>query len=129
MTIGQVARKAGLRASAIRFYEKAGLIPRPGRSGGQRRYDDLILDRLALVEFAKKCGFTLDEIRRLFGGFRDSAPLSERVQDLAVRKVQELDDIVRGIQIMKTALSRAERCRCMDLAECGRKLRSGASRL
>lgn len=63
MTIGQVARKTGLRASAIRFYEKSGLLPRPDRAGGQRRCDDLILDRLALLDFAKKSGFTLDEIR------------------------------------------------------------------
>ena len=128
MTIGQVARKTGLRASAIRFYEKAGLLPRPDRASGQRRYDDLVLDRLALVEFAKRCGFTLDEIRLLFHGFIDNAPLSARVREIAGKKLRELDELARGIEVMKATLKRAERCRCMDLQECGRKLRAGAPR-
>jgi DNA-binding transcriptional MerR regulator len=67
----------GPRASAIRFYEKAGLIPKPLRSGGQRRYDRTILDRLAVLEFAIECGFTLAEARQLFSGFRDPS-LSRR---------------------------------------------------
>src|SRR5579863_9041978 len=104
MTIGQVARRTGLRASAIRFYEKAGLLPRPDRAGGQRRYDDLILDRLALLGFAKQCGFTLEEIRLLLGGFRDNAPLSSRVRNLAARKIQELDELSTRIEVMKTTL-------------------------
>jgi MerR family redox-sensitive transcriptional activator SoxR len=124
MTIGQIARKSGLRASAIRFYERAGLLPKPDRAGNQRRYDDLILDRLALVEFAKACGFTLDEIRRLFGGFRESAPLSARVRGLAGRKLQELDALARRIEVMRAMLARAERCRCVDLDECGRRIRA-----
>lgn len=128
MTIGQVARKTGLRASAIRFYEKAGLLPKPARSGGQRRYDHLILDRLAVLRFAKQCGFTLQEIRLLLGGFRDDAPLSLRVRNMAARKIQELDELSRRIQVMKTTLSRAGRCRCVDLQECGRRLRAAARR-
>jgi MerR family transcriptional regulator, redox-sensitive transcriptional activator SoxR len=59
MTIGEVAKKAGLRASAIRYYEKAGLLPKPVRTGGQRRYEGGILARLAVLERAKDCGFTL----------------------------------------------------------------------
>jgi len=124
MTIGQVARKTGLRASAIRFYERAGLLPKPVRRNGQRHYDEQALDRLALVEFAKSCGFTLDEVRRLFDGFRDNAPLSARVRGLASKKIQELDALAKRIEVMKTMLARAERCRCVALKECGRRLRT-----
>lgn len=127
MTIGQVARETGLRASAIRFYERAGLLPKPVRRNGQRRYDEQALDRLALVEFAKKCGFTLDEVRLLFDGFRDNAPLSARVRGLASKKIQELDALAKRIEIMKATLARAEGCRCIGLEECGRRLRSSAS--
>ena len=123
MTIGQVARKSGLRASAIRFYERAGLLPKPDRAGRLRRYDDSMLDRLALVEFAKACGFTLEEIRRLFGGFQDSSPLSARVRALAGRKIQELDTLAQRIEVMRAMLARAQRCRCVDLEECGRRIR------
>ena len=123
MTIGQVARRAGVSASAIRFYERAGLLPKAACAAGQRRYDGLILDRLALVEFAKACGFTLSEIRRLFSGFHDREPLSARVRRQAARKIEELDKLAARIEMMKSMLARAERCRCIDLEECGRRLR------
>src|SRR5713226_10752826 len=100
MTIGEVAKRAGLRASAIRFYEKAGLLPKPVRSGGQRRYDGAILERLALLEFAKECGFTLAEVRQLFNGFRAEAPLSERLRSLARQKIMELDALTQRVAVM-----------------------------
>jgi len=65
MTIGQVAKASGLSASAIRFYEKEGLLPPPVRASGQRRYDRRVLERLAVLEFAKECGFALKEVRTL----------------------------------------------------------------
>ena len=129
MTIGEVAERAGLRASAIRFYEKAGLLPRAVRAGGQRRYDGKILERLALVEFAKECGFTLAEIRQLFHGYRDNTPLSARMQLLAARKVQELDALAGRIGIMKNMLARAQRCRCIDVDECGRRILAAAQKV
>ena len=127
MTIGQVAKQAGLRASAIRFYERAGLLPKPVRSSGQRRYDRTILERLALLEFAKECGFTLAEIRQLFNGFRDEAPLSVRMQGLARKKIAELDALTRRIAVMKEFLEKAQACRCIDLQECGRRMLASAA--
>src|SRR5262249_12245793 len=97
MTIGEVAKQARLRASAIRFYEKRGLLPKPIRSSGQRRYDAGILERLAVLERAKDCGFTLEEARMLFGGFRGDAPVSERWRALAARKIAELDALSERI--------------------------------
>ena len=122
MTIGQVAKQAGLRASAIRFYEKAGLLPKPLRSGGQRRYDHTILERLALLEFAKRCGFTLAEARRLFEDFPAEAPLSQRLQHTARQKLAELETLAQRIALMKELLERAQACRCSDLRECGRRI-------
>src|SRR5215472_3510521 len=118
MTIGEVARHAGLRASAIRFYEKAGLLPKAARGGGQRRYDASILPRLALLNWAKECGFTLAEIRELFGKTGES-PLSQRMQKLCRDKIEELDVLAQRITIMRDVLERAQRCRCIDVEECG----------
>jgi MerR family redox-sensitive transcriptional activator SoxR len=59
LTIGEVARRAGVRTSAIRYYEEAGLLPEPERVGGKRRYEKEILRRLALIGGAKRAGFTL----------------------------------------------------------------------
>ena len=123
MTIGQIARKSGLRASAIRFYERSGLIPKPSRASGQRRYGDRVLDCLILIEFAKSCGFTLGEIRQLFGGFRDRTPVLGRVRSLAQQKIQELDALASRIEMMKVTLTRAQRCRCVDVEECARSIR------
>src|SRR5689334_13504780 len=117
MTIGEVAKKAGLRASAIRYYEKAGLLPKPVRFGGQRQYDRGILARLAVLERAKNCGFTLKEARQLFN---DQGRASERWQRLAPKKIAELDALIRKAMAMKELLER--RCQCADLEECGRKI-------
>ncbi|PYT13173.1 MAG: MerR family transcriptional regulator [Acidobacteria bacterium] len=123
LSIGEVARRAGLNASAIRFYERAGLLPKPIRIGGRRRYTDAIADRLALLEYAKYCGFKLEEIRYLFHGFRDGVPMSARWQQLARKKVSELDKQMEQIELMKNLLERALKCRCVDLEECGRRVR------
>ena len=122
MTIGEVAKKASLRASAIRFYEKAGLLPPPLRSGGQRRYDQTILERLALLEFAKRCGFTLAEARSLFQDFPAEAPLAQRLQNTARQKLAELEALAQRIALMKERLERAQACQCSDLRECGRRI-------
>jgi MerR family redox-sensitive transcriptional activator SoxR len=97
MTIGQVAKEAGLAASAIRFYEHAGVLPKPMRIGGRRHYDSSVLERLAVLERAKACGFSLAEARQLFYGFRGDTPPSQRWQMLAQRKIAELDELARKI--------------------------------
>jgi DNA-binding transcriptional MerR regulator len=122
MTIGEVARQAGLRASAIRYYEKAGLLPRPGRISGRRRYDDGILELLAVLEHAKACGFTLAETRQLFGGLRNERPVSERWRNLACEKIAELDALASRIAAMRGLLERIQRCRCLDVRQCGRAI-------
>ena len=70
LTISEVARQVGLQASAIRYYEQIGLLPRAQRVNGQRRYDATTLYRLAIIQRARQLGFTLSEIRHLFFGFR-----------------------------------------------------------
>jgi len=69
LAISNVARVFGLRTSAIRYYEQIGILPPPFRKNGQRRYNDSVLFRLAVVQRARETGFTLDEIRELFFGF------------------------------------------------------------
>src|SRR5579863_1679667 len=117
LTIGEVARKAGLRASAIRYYERIGLLPRPLRTGGQRRYDPSVLGRLAVLRRARDCGFTLEEA----GWFLKDAGLpSERWQRIARKKIAELDMLVQRLAATRDLLQR--RCECADLEECGRKM-------
>jgi len=118
MTIGEVASRTGLRASAIRFYEREGLLPKPIRSAGQRRYTMAILDRIAVLERAKACGFTLAEIRILFD---EKGRHSIKWRQLADKKIAELDIALERIAAMKNQL-RAN-CQCATADECGQCLR------
>jgi MerR family redox-sensitive transcriptional activator SoxR len=112
-----------LTASSIRFYEQAGVLPKPARVGGKRCYDSTILEKLAVVERAKACGFSLTETRQLFFGFREGTPPSARWQALARKKLVELDELVSKIEATREMLLRP--CACQDLAECGRRLTAG----
>ena len=85
-------------------------------------YDPSILERLAVLERGKACGFSLADIRQLLYGFRAGAPPSERWRVLAVRKIAELDELTRKIAAMKELLQRP--CACADLGECGRRILS-----
>ncbi len=122
MTIGQVARRAGMRPSSIRFYEKAGVLPKPLRRCGQRRYDDSVFDRLALLQFAKACGFALAETRRLFGDFENEAPLAARLAGMAQQKIAELNARAEWIAAARARLERGLTCRCATLGDCGRSM-------
>jgi MerR family transcriptional regulator, redox-sensitive transcriptional activator SoxR len=119
MTIGEVARRTGLRASAIRFYERNGLLPRPVRMSGQRRYDAAILDRIAVLERAKSCGFSLTDIATLFNG---QGRHSTKWRQLAEKKLAELDAAQQRITAMKELLRR--NCQCATANECGRCIRT-----
>src|SRR5947208_14387605 len=122
MTIGYVARLAGVRASAIRYYETAGLLPRPARIAGRRSYDRSMLERLAVLEFAKECGFTLLEIRRIFQASGSAGPISARWQGSVRDKLAELDAQTKRIAAMRALLERAAKCRCLDVEGCGREV-------
>ncbi len=123
LTIGQVASRAGLRASALRYYEQVGLLPAPVRAHGQRRYDSTVFNRLALIAFARQVGFTIAETRLLLAGFPADAPASARWQSLARRKQRELEAIITNAREMHRTLEAVLRCQCRTLDDCGRRFR------
>jgi MerR family redox-sensitive transcriptional activator SoxR len=121
MTISEVARQVGLQPSAIRYYEQIGILVPAQRVSGQRRYDSTALYRLAVIQRARKTGFTLDEIRELFFGFRDAAPASQRWQELSRRKLAELEQLMGQIKTMRRLLQKMmDCCHCDTLDQCGR---------
>jgi len=121
LTISEVARQVGLRPSAIRYYEQIGLLPPATRSSGQRRYDSTVLYRLAIVQRARQLGFSLEEIRQLFFGFRNVTRASERWQKLSQRKLAELDALMADIKTIRRLLRKmVHRCHCDTLEQCGR---------
>ncbi|MGH2561150.1 MAG: MerR family transcriptional regulator [Thermomicrobiales bacterium] len=118
LTIGEVAKRAGLRPSAIRYYESAGLLPSPGRVGGQRRYDTGVLDRLAVIRLAQQAGFTVAEIRQMLTGFDPTTPFSVRWRALAERKLTEIDELIARAEAMKGMLKEGLRCGCLSWDDC-----------
>ena len=102
LLISEVARQSGLRASAIRYYERIGILSPADRVSGQRRYDRTVLYRLAVVQRAREIGFSLEEIRELFFGFQNATPASRRWQSLSNRKLAELDAMMKRIRTIKT---------------------------
>lgn len=123
LSISQVARQIRLRPSAIRYYERIGLLPPAQRLSGQRRYDPTVLYRLAIIQRARELGFTLNEIRHLFFGFRDITEASERWRTLSERKLAELDHLMDGIKAVRALLKKLmTRCRCDTLDQCGKAI-------
>jgi DNA-binding transcriptional MerR regulator len=111
LTIGQVAEQAGLNASAIRFYEREGLLPEPERLGGRRRYTEETVRRLQVIDIAKRAGFSLDEARMLL----DEDP---GLSELADRKLGEVEALIARAEAMRAWLLKARECECSSLELC-----------
>jgi MerR family transcriptional regulator, redox-sensitive transcriptional activator SoxR len=123
MTISQVAREINVRPSAIRYYERIGLLPPAARRSGQRRYDRTVIYRLAIIQRARELGFTLTEIRQLFFGFREVTRASRRWRTLSQQKLAELDRMMDGINAVRGVLTKVmTNCRCDTLDQCGKKI-------
>jgi MerR family redox-sensitive transcriptional activator SoxR len=122
MKIGVLARRTGLNASAIRYYERVGLLGQPHRVGGQRRYSGEIVHRVLLIRFAATMGFTLPEISIFLSGLRDDIPVGPRWRKLTGRKLDQLERSIERSLKLRTLLQHLLRCRCASLKTCVEKL-------
>jgi MerR family transcriptional regulator, redox-sensitive transcriptional activator SoxR len=116
MAIGEVAERAGMSTSRIRYYETRGLLPVPERAAGKRRYGEEVLRRLAIIDAAQRVGFTLEEIRDLLGSRDELA--HERLRQLAVLKLPELDDLIARATSVQRVLKVCSRCNCESIDVC-----------
>lgn len=122
MKIGQLARETGVAASAIRYYERFGLLPAPDRVSGQRRYPDSAHNRVLLIRFASEMGFTLGEIKLFLNGLRDSGPVGPRWKSLANRKIREVENRIKDARRLKGLLEHLMQCQCPSLQVCAQRL-------
>lgn len=118
MAIGEVASEAGVQPSTLRYYESIGLLAPPNRVGGKRRYTAEALDRLGVIQVAKKAGFTLSEIKMLLSGFSETEPPSARWKIMAQEKIEEVDALIRRAEGMKRLLAEGLECECLRMEEC-----------
>jgi DNA-binding transcriptional MerR regulator len=115
LAIGELARRTGTPASALRYYERIGLLPPAERAGGKRHYPPSSAERLAFVRLYQDAGFTLKEIRQLLSaGSRQRASWTP----LAERKIAELDGRIAEAQRAKGLLEHALNCPHHDLVTC-----------
>lgn len=127
MDITEVARRSGLPASALRFYEEKGLIASIGRRGLHRVFDPSVLERLGMISLGRSAGFSLDEIKLMFAP--DGRPRIDR--QMLRAKAEELDRTIRKLTEMRDGLLHAAACRAPSHMECPtfrRILRSATSR-
>jgi DNA-binding transcriptional MerR regulator len=126
LDITEVARRAGVPASTLRFYDEKGLIVSSGRRGLRRLFHPDVLERLALIALGRAAGFSLDEIARMF---RPDGRLNIDRQML-LAKAEELDRTIQKLSAMRNGLQHAAACRAPSHMECPtfrRILRTAAS--
>jgi redox-sensitive transcriptional activator SoxR len=118
LPIGEVARRAGLNVSAIRFYERKGLLPEPERVGGKRRYEQETVRRLATIDVAQQAGFSLEEIAVLLDSVDRGEPAHEQLRALAARKLPEVEALIARAEAMRAWLTLASDCGCESFDAC-----------
>jgi DNA-binding transcriptional MerR regulator len=126
LDITEVARRSGVPASTLRFYEEKGLIASTGRRGLHRLFDPGVLERLALIAVGRAAGFSLDEIALMFAP--DGRPRIDR--QMLAAKAEELDRTIRKLTAMRDGLRHAAACQAPSHMECPtfrRLLRAAAS--
>jgi DNA-binding transcriptional MerR regulator len=114
LDITEVARRSGLPASALRFYEEKGLIASTGRRGMRRLFDPGVLEQLALIALWRSAGFTLGEIAEMFAP--DGRPAIDR--ERLAGKADELDRTIQRLTAMRDGLRHAAACPAPSHMEC-----------
>ena len=118
LAIGEVARRSGKAASAIRYYEMTGLIGKPVRVSGRRRYSSQVVRALAVIETAQRAGMSLDEIRLLLRASAADAASTERLRELAEKRLPTLREAIERAELVRTWLEQAADCCCPTLDDC-----------
>src|ERR1700689_675718 len=118
LLIGEVARRAGLSTSALRYYERVGLLPPAARISKRRIYDSKVLGRIRIILLALDAGFTVKETRTFLSGYPLSTTPAERWRALAAKKLTELDAQMTRLAQMKSILNDSFHCRCTRIEDC-----------
>jgi MerR family redox-sensitive transcriptional activator SoxR len=119
LTIGEVAARAGVATSALRFYEREGLISAERSTAGQRRYQRSVLRRIAFVRTAQHVGLSLDEIREALATLPDGrTPTKADWSRLARGWRPRLDARIAELERLRDSLTSCIGCGCLSLRRC-----------
>jgi len=119
LTIGEVARRSGVAASALRFYEERGLIRSERAGSGHRRYERPVLRRIAFIVFAQRIGLTLEEIGAELAKLPpDRAPTRSEWSRLSSTWGDRIDARIAELERLKLGLTECIGCGCLSLDRC-----------
>ncbi|MGF7233551.1 MAG: redox-sensitive transcriptional activator SoxR [Frankia sp.] len=119
MTVSEVAKRGGFAPSALRYYEREGLLHATRTAGGQRRYERGVLRRLAFIRAARNVGLSLEEIRAVLGGLPDSrTPTKADWTKISQAWHGRLDEQIEALVALRDGLSSCIGCGCLSLARC-----------
>jgi MerR family redox-sensitive transcriptional activator SoxR len=119
LTISEVARRSGVAASALRFYEQRGLVTSERAGSGHRRYPRLVLRRVAFIVFAQRIGLTLDEIGTELAKLPpDRAPTRGDWSRLSSKWTARIDNKIAELERLKAGLTECIGCGCLSLDRC-----------
>jgi MerR family transcriptional regulator, redox-sensitive transcriptional activator SoxR len=119
LTIGEVAERSGVAASAIRFYETQGLLASRRTSGNQRRYDRAVLRRIALVQAGKAAGIPLEEIRAVLETLpAGRTPTRRDWERFSRRWRHDLDRRIATLEAIRNRLTTCIGCGCLSIDRC-----------
>ncbi len=119
LTIGQLASRAGVATSAVRFYESRGLISSHRTTGNQRRYEQSTLRRIAFIRTAQRVGLSLDEIGEALATLPDGrTPTKSDWHRLSSAWRSRLDEQIRRIELLRDKLDGCIGCGCLSLKSC-----------
>ena len=119
LTVSEVARRSGYAASALRYYEREGLIGASRTSGGQRRYQRNVLRRLAFIRAARNVGLSLDEVRTELAQLpAGRAPTKADWSRISRDWRHRLDEQIRALQALRSGLDSCIGCGCLSLRQC-----------
>jgi MerR family redox-sensitive transcriptional activator SoxR len=119
LTVGTVAERSGFAPSALRYYERVGLVSARRTAGGQRRYERSVLRRLAFIRAARNIGLTLDEVASALATLPDGrTPTKSDWARLSQGWRQRLDDQIAGLQALRDGLDSCIGCGCLSLRRC-----------
>lgn len=120
LSIGDLARRTGANVQTIRYYERIGLMAEPMRTeGGQRRYDEAALDRLAFIRHGRQLGFSLDSIRDLLGLSDNPNHSCAHIDAIASKQLHEVETRIARLELLRAELARmVEECSGGKVADC-----------
>ncbi len=119
LSVGEVAKRAGVAVSTLHFYESKGLIESTRNAGNQRRYPALVLRTIAIIKVAQRTGIPLEEIKQAFGRYPPNSKLTAaQWGEMSTAWREDLNVRIRALEALRDSLDNCIGCGCLSLEDC-----------